>query len=185
MKRLRFLLLNKMVFLRIKKRFSPGFTLIELLLYVGIASTLLLVSTLFLATLLESRIKNQTIAEVEQQGLQVMQIITDSIRNAESITSPVAGASAATLTLDVVNSSNDPTLFDLSSGTLRMTEGAGSAVDLTNSRVTVSSLSFENLSRTDTPGILRVQFTLTYNNSSTRQEYSFTKTFYASASLRE
>ena len=59
-----------------------GFTLVELLLYVGISSAILLASSLFLATLLESRIKNQTIAEVEQQGLAVMQIITQDIRNA-------------------------------------------------------------------------------------------------------
>src|SRR3989338_6871109 len=73
---------------------SNGFTLIELLLYVGIASIILLVTSLFLSTLLQSRIKNQTIAEVEQQGLAVMQLITQTARNADSVNSPDTGASA-------------------------------------------------------------------------------------------
>lgn len=165
-------------------RVQKGFTLIEILLYVGIASTILLVSTMFLQTLLEARIKNTTIAEVEQQGLQVMQYITQTIRNAESVTIPSVGTSASLLTLDVVDVSDDPTLFDLSNGTIRITEGASSPVVLTNSRVIASNLTFENYSRPDTPGVVRISFILTYENLSGRQEHEFEKTFYASASLR-
>lgn len=164
---------------------QKGFTLIELLLYVGIASSILLSSTIFLQTLLESRVKNQTIAEVEQQGLQVMQIITQTIRNAENITSPAISTSGTSLTLDVVNASDDPTVFDLSSGAIRITEGIGSPIPLTNSRVAVSSLTFDNLSRASTPGVVRVSFTISYINSSGREEYDFSKTFYASATLRQ
>jgi len=170
------------LFLRAKK--GEGFTLVELLLYISIASIMLLTTTLFLQTLLESRVKNQTISEVQAQGAQVMHIITQTIRNAEAITSPAQGASASSLTLDVVDVGDDPTVFDLSSGVLRITEGAGSAIAITNSRVLVSGLSFENLSRTDTPGTLRVEFTITHTNSEGRNEYNFSKTFYGSASLR-
>jgi Tfp pilus assembly protein PilW len=164
---------------------TMGFTLIELLLYVGISSIILLITSLFLFTLLQSRIKNQTIAEVEQQGLQVLQIITQTARNAEAITSPLPGVSAASLTLDVITAASDPTIFDLSSGAIRIQEGAGAAVPLTNSRVTASALNFQNLSRASTPGTIRISFTLTHVNPEGRNEYSFTKTFYASASLRQ
>lgn len=168
-----------------KNHSQSGFTIIELLLYVAISSVILLVISLFLQTLLESRIKNQTIAEVEQQGLQVMQMITQTARNAEAITSPAQGASAATLTLDVITVANDPTIFDLASGVIRITEGTGSAVSLTNSRITASSLTFQNLSLTSTPGTIRIQFTLTHVNPEGRNEYSFTKTFTGSATLRQ
>lgn len=164
---------------------QKGFTLIELLLYMGIASSVLLASTFFLQTLLESRVKNQTVAEVEQQGLQVMQIITQTIRNAENVISPAAGADGPSLTLDVSTASNNPTVFDASNDIITITEGAGSPIALTNSRVAVSSLSFQNLSRVDTPGVVRISFTLTYINYSGRQEYDFEKTFYATASLRQ
>lgn len=164
---------------------KKGFTLIELLFYVAISSVLLLVISVFLSSLLQSRVKNQTIAEVEQQGAQVMQIITQTIRNAQSITSPAQGISASSLTLDVVATTSDPTIFDLSNGAIRIKEGAASALPLTNSRVTASALTFQNLSRSDTPGTVRIQYTLTHLNSSGRNEYDFTKTFVGSASLRQ
>jgi prepilin-type N-terminal cleavage/methylation domain-containing protein len=164
---------------------QKGFTLIELLLYVAIASVMLLVISVFLSNLLHSRIKNQTIAEVEQQGLQIMQLITQSVRNAEAVTSPAPGVSAASLTLDVVTTLNDPTIFDLASGVSRITEGAGPAISLTNTRVTASDFTFQNLSRTSTPGTIRVQFTLTHVNPEGRNEYSFTKSFIGSATLRQ
>lgn len=164
---------------------QSGFTLVELLLYVAISSVLLLAISFFLQTLLESRIKNQTIAEVEQQGLQVMQMITQTTRNAEAITLPAQGASASSLTLDVITAVNDPTIFDLSSGTIRITEGAGSAIVLTNSRIVASALTFQNLSRASTPGTVRIQFTLTHQNPEGRNEYSFAKTFIGSATLRQ
>lgn len=164
---------------------KKGFTLIELLLYVAISSVLLLVISAFLSSLLQSRIKNQTIAEVEQQGVQVLQMITQTIRNAQSITSPAQGISSSSLTLDVVATTSDPTIFDLSGGAIRIKEGAASAIPLTNSRVTASALTFQNLSRSDTPGTVRIQYTLTHLNSSGRNEYDFTKTFVGSASLRQ
>jgi prepilin-type N-terminal cleavage/methylation domain-containing protein len=164
---------------------NKGFTLIELLLYVAISGVILLAVALFLQVLLESRVKNQTVAEVEGQGLQVMQIITQTVRNAEAITSPTIGTSATSLTLDVITGASDPTVFDLSGGAIRISEGGGATVPLTNSRITASDITFQNLSRSETPGTVRIQFTLTYINSSGRNEYNFSKIFYGSASLRQ
>lgn len=161
-----------------------GFTLVELLLYVAISSSILLVTSLFLQTLLESRIKNQTIAEVEQQGLMVMQSITQALRNAESVNSPTQGGTASTLSINTYIGANNPTVFDLSAGYLRVTEGVALPVTLTNSRVAVSALTVQNLSKVNTPGTVRLQFTISHQNSSGRNEYSFSKTFISSASLR-
>ncbi|MEX0917612.1 MAG: hypothetical protein WDZ93_00470 [Candidatus Paceibacterota bacterium] len=113
-----------------------------------------------------------------------MQILTQTVRNAESITSPGTGGSASSLTLNVVDGADDPTVFDLSGGAIRITEGAGSAVVLTNSRVSASDVSFHNLSHDDTPGTVRVQFTLTHENPENRNEYEYEKTFIGSATLR-
>lgn len=164
---------------------QSGFTFVELLLYVAIAGFLLLSASLFLSTLLESRIKNQTIAEVEGQGLAVLQTLTQAIRNADTINSPSSGASASVLSINTIVSGNNPTVLDLASGALRIKEGSALAVALTNTRVAVSALTFQNLSRAATPGTIRVQFTLTAVNPSGRNEYSFSKTFTASATLRQ
>lgn len=164
---------------------NKGLTLIELLLYVSASSIILLITSLFLAALLQSRIKNQTIAEVEQQGLQVMQLITQTARNADSINSPTPGASDSSLSLNTYTALNNPTIFDLLSGAIRIKEGSGAVVPLTNSRVAASALTFSNLSWSSTPGAIRIQFTLAHVNPDGRNEYNFSKTFYGAASLRQ
>src|SRR4030042_4420700 len=78
-----------------------GFTLVELLLYASIVGAVVLSMAGFLSLLMQSRVTNQTISQVEQQGIQVMQIITQTARNAEAIASPAIGTSASSLTLDV------------------------------------------------------------------------------------
>ncbi|MEK6714124.1 MAG: type II secretion system protein [Nitrospirota bacterium] len=138
---------------------QKGFTLIELLLYVSIVGAIIFSVAGFLSLLMQSRVKNQAISEVEQQGVQVMQLVTQTGRNATNI--------------------NFSSVFDLSGGTIRQ-----NTIALTNSRVVASNLTFQNLSRTGTPGTIRVQFTLTHINPEGRNEYNYSKTFYGSASLR-
>lgn len=320
---------------------SKGYTLIELLLYIGIISILLGSTTLFFGAIIEARVKNQSISEVEQQGELAMDHIAQAIRNATSITSPAAGASAGSLILAMPTASINPTTFGMSGGTsvlgynvdgtntdssnsnsmnavkftattsgtvstlyarigatvgtnpnnkaqmaiysgatpttllasstdvtitanawvafpissvaisngttywlayntngttsaqnnlryhtgtagqsiftsrtygtwpssftgttqnfefsmyadvvsgsgsdLQVSEGAGSATPLTNDKVQISGLTFTNLSRTDTPGVVRVSFTVSRVNTSGRQPYDYQKTFTTSVSLR-
>ena len=170
--------------LRITKQLNQGFTLIELLLYVSIVSVVLLAISLFISSLLESRVKNQTIAEVDGQGLHVMQIITQSLRNAVAINSPALGVSAALLSINTIVAGNNPTIFDISADALRMSEGGGAPVALTNARVIASALNFSNLSRPGTLGTVQIMFTLTHVNPAGRQEYSYSKSFISSATLR-
>ena len=162
-----------------------GFTLIELLLYVSISALLLLAISVFLSTLVESRIKNQIIAEVDQQGVQVMQQITQALRNADAVNSPTLGTSAGALSLNSIIAGNNPTIFDLASGVIRITEGAGAAVPLTNARITISALQFTNLSRANTPDTIQITFTVSAVNPSGRSEYSYQQTFTGSATLRQ
>jgi prepilin-type N-terminal cleavage/methylation domain-containing protein len=101
-------------------KIQAGFTLIELLLYVTIVGSLLLAITGFFTFTVESRIKNQTITEVNQQGAAIMEQITQTIRNATAVTSPALGASGSSLNLTVPTASLSPTVFDLSSATTNM-----------------------------------------------------------------
>lgn len=161
-----------------------GFTLIELLLYISIVGGLLTAVVMFFATTVETRVKTQTISEVNQQGTAAMEYITGVIRDASSITSPAAGASAASLTLVVPTGSLSPTVIDLNGSTLQTKEGAAAAVPLTSPLVQISSLSFTNLSRASTPGIIQIRFTVTRTNPNNRNEYDYQKIFTASAALR-
>ena len=164
---------------------TGGFTLVELLLYVATLSIMITAVSIFLSLLLQMRTKNRVIAEVEQQGILASMKITQAIRNSILINTPAAGASGSTLSLTVTPVSSSPTLFALSGGAVTMTEGAGAAVGLTNNLVSVSGLTFSNLSRAGTPGTVRVQFTITYINNSGRNEFDYSKIFDSNASLRD
>ncbi len=163
---------------------GAGFTLVELILYVAIASVMLTLISIFIAATLESRVKSQTIAEVEQGGSQALDIITQVIRNSVSINTPAISTTGPTLSLGVIDPLKSPTVFDLNIGRLRITEGAGSPVEITSPKISVSGLTFSNLSKTNTPGVIRVEFTVSHNNPGGRNEFEFSKNFTASASLR-
>jgi Tfp pilus assembly protein FimT len=169
------------------KRTMRGFTLIEMVLYVSLCSIILFSLSMFLSFLLSARVKSQTINEVNQQGFQIMHLITQTIRNSRSVEVPGVGATSSSLSVTTGNMLLNPTVFR-ASGTLLVTQEASQQVSpLTNSRVKVSDLVFQNISSSSSlDRIVRVRFTLDYNNSgsTTKQEYSFTRTFSGSATLR-
>jgi type II secretory pathway pseudopilin PulG len=171
------------------KRYSlnacDGFTLIELLLYIGISSTLLISLVIFLGTITRAHIKNAAVSEVEYQGARVMEVIRHVAATAQTVNSPAEGASAATLSLNISTTEDNPTVFDISGSKVRITQGASAPVELTSSRVVVSDLIFNNLTRPDGADVVRVSFTLAHANPSGGNEYEFAKTFYGSANLQK
>ncbi|MDH3324749.1 MAG: type II secretion system GspH family protein [Candidatus Peregrinibacteria bacterium] len=156
---------------------TKGFTLIELLLYVSISGAIVFSLSTLLMTFLQARIKNQTISEIGEQGVYVMQEITNTIRNANGITSPTPGNTSSALVLTGATN----TTFDLAGGAVRSTQG--STANLTSSRIIASNLVFQNVSRIGTTGIIRVQFTLTHLNPEGRNEYEFSRTFLGTAGI--
>src|SRR5205814_1237285 len=158
--------------------------LIELLLYVSIVGSLLVAIVMFFGVAADTRVKNQSISEVDQQGTAAMEYLTATIRNATSITAPAAAGNAAALTLVVPTASLSPTIFDLTGSTLEVKEGAAAAVPLTNGKIQISSLTFKNLSRSGTTGIVQISFTIARINTANRNEYDYQKTFVSSAALR-
>lgn len=161
-----------------------GFTLIEILLSVSIAAAILagLGALLFLS--LGIKEKAETMSEVELTGMLALAEITQTIRNAEAVVGPLPGGTSATLTLDVPELPRDPTVYTNSGGELRISEGGSPAVSLTGPRVVASNLVFQNLSRPGTRGTVKITFTLGYANQSGRAEFTHSRTFFGSATLR-
>lgn len=165
---------------------TQGFTLVEMILYVSICSIFLLTLSTFLSFLVGARIRSQAIAEVNQQGFQIMHAMTSTIRNGRSIQVPSLGTASSTLSVTTGVPLLDPTVFSISSSTLLIREASNSPIPLTNSRVTLSGLLFENISSSSSlDRIVRISFTINHNNLSDRDEYTFTKNFTGSATLRQ
>lgn len=163
---------------------NAGFTLVELILYVSVSALVALAAAGLIILIVQARVKSQTISEVEQVGSQVMNLITQTARNSPQINSPLPGGTSGVLSLANQSSTKNPAVFDVQSGTIRITEGAYEPAPLTSSRILASNLLFQNLSRANTSGTIRIQFTLTHQNPGGRNEYDYAKNFYGSATIR-
>ena len=164
---------------------KSAFTLIELALYIALAAVVLFGSSTMMSLIFEARTKDMVVNEVEQQGDAVLQIITQSLRNATAVNYPTPGNSTSSLSINTSVGANNPTVFNLVDGAIFMKEGAASAVALTNSRVAVATLNLQNLAELGANDNLRVAFTVAYNSTSTRQVYQYARNFYGSGSLRQ
>lgn len=161
-----------------------GFTLIELMLYVSIIGGVILVVSLFLSVIQRQGIRNQVVSEVELQSIESLQVMTQIIRNASAIVSPATGASSASASVTMLNDFLSPTIFTATSGAITLKEGTASAIALTSEKIIVSDIIFTNLSAATSPGTLRIQYTVSYNNPDTQPEYSYSNVTTGSATLR-
>lgn len=159
---------------------NHGSTLLEVILYLAILSTLVFGIASFVNLISVSRVKSQTMTEVDQQAFQIIGVITEAIRNAESINVPAVGQEQESLTL--LDSENNTINFSLDGNNITINRGVGN-VNLNNDRVIANNLSFKNLSRINTPDIIQINFTLTSNNSSNNQIYNYSKTYVATSRL--
>jgi len=150
---------------------KKGFTLIELLLYVAIISLVLVSVTGFFWNITSGNIKEQSYQEVQQNGRFAMTKITQEIKKATGINNPIPGSSANSLSLIMSEPNLNPTIFDVSGGKLRITQGVSAPIELTTDQVVVSNLQFTNLSYLNTPGTIRVEMTLENLNPSGKSEY--------------
>lgn len=166
-------------------RSSPhGFVLIEVIVYVAIIGLVLVAVGTLAAITNHARAKQLIEREVEDQGRQVLENILQTVRNSSGIVAPAEGATATSLSANVDSAPLSPTVFSLSADTLQITEGSGTAVSLTSSNVIATAFSAQNLSRSGTPGTIRVNFTLSGASTSGSIPFIYSKTFYGSASLR-
>jgi len=149
-----------------------GFTLIEFLLYLGIFVIVLVLTSGFLWNIIFGSIKASAYQEVQQNGSFAMTKITQEIKKALDISSPLPGVTSNSLSLTMASSTLDPTIFDIAGGQLKISSGSPPDFQyLTSRQVVVSNLQFSNLSYEGKPGTVRIEMTLEHLNPDGRSEY--------------
>lgn len=164
----------------IKNKKNTGFTLIETILYVVIFSLLISSIMIFSNMITNSKNHNQMILEIKNQGSNLIEIIKQKIHGAQGINLPNISENGDVLSLSILNSNTNPTIFSVNDGVLYITEGAEDPIALTNNKIVVNNLIFSNLARPETPGIIQIRFTLNSNISGK----NYSANFYGSASIR-
>lgn len=166
------------------KKQRKAFTLVEALVYITLMSITLVSIVTLMYWILDSRSKTQVIAEVESQSVLAIDEISQRIRNATGVNSPTPGNSSSTLSLAVLDGAKNPTIIDLSSGVIRIKEGANAEVAVTTTRVNISGLTFFNVTRVGTPGSIKANFTANYINPGNTNIFNYTKNYYFAADSR-
>ncbi len=162
-----------------------GFTLIEFVIYTGIVASILVLMTGFLWNIIFGNIKETSYQEVQQNGRFALTKITQEIKKATGINNPLPGSFSDSLSLEMANPDLNPTIFNLSDGKLRITQGTFSPIDLTTDRVIVPNLLFTNLSYEGTPGTIRIGMTIEHLNPGSQIAYEASIDLQSSVSLFE
>lgn len=148
-----------------------GFTLIEFIIYIGLVVVILVLMAGFLWNIVFGDIKETSYQEVQQNGRFVLTKMTQEIKKATGINNPSPGNSDNILSLSMADANLDPTIFDVSEGILRITQGTTGPYELTSDRVNVSNIQFTNLSYENTPGTVRIEIEIEHLNPSNSVEY--------------
>ncbi|MBT4120148.1 MAG: hypothetical protein HOG89_03635 [Candidatus Peribacter sp.] len=137
-----------------------GTTLIELLLFLaffGLSSGVLLA---FFFMTSEQRVRQQTIATVEQSGVQLIQTLTNRIRSSERILDPAIGTAGDILALQLADDTLYPTIIGVSGSVLYVGE-ANTLRAMSSSNVTVSNFIIRNTSSAEDLASVLVEFDVT------------------------
>jgi hypothetical protein len=123
-----------------------GTTIIEVIMYVALLAVITGILLDFTISIMTRSAKVRAQINVEQNIRFAMEKISSTIRNSKDATVPSdGGGSGSTLSLTMADAGLSPTVFQVTNGVLTMKQGAGQAVPLTSSAVSVSGLNFINL----------------------------------------
>ncbi len=166
-------------------RTQNGTTLIEILLYLALISTLVMAVLAFFSAVISAREKAATMLNVDQQSMQIMQQINQEVRSSDGIASPLPGESAGSLSLSQGSEDSESVLtFSLEDGRLVLNDVTSEVSYLNSGYVSITELSFKNVSRPETNDCIRIQFTISHVNPDGRSEMSYTKNYYGGACVR-
>lgn len=159
-----------------------GFTIIEFIIYLAIVATTLVSATYFAFEFISTQRKSEAIQEVNRNLRLAITRLGIEMREASDVNTGAStfDSSAGVLSLASATVGANPTLFCVTSGTLRISQGDATcdATDpaLTSSRVTVTDFTLNNLSTAGRTKAVRARLTLEYVNTSNLQELVATAT---------
>ena len=163
-----------------------GFTLVEFIVYTALTSIVLVLALNFITDAFFARVKSEAVLVTGSNARFGMERMIQDIREAKAVNvgSSVFGTNPGVLSLQMPDGAKDPTVFDVSSGQLRVASGGSGPFALTSSTVTVSNLVFTNLSSTPKTKDIKIQVTVETGQSVERPEFKATATLESSATLR-
>ncbi|KKW40446.1 hypothetical protein A2454_01910 [Candidatus Peribacteria bacterium RIFOXYC2_FULL_55_14] len=141
-------------------RVRSGTSLVELLLFLAFFSLVSGVVVALLFSSNEQRVRQQTIALVDQTGIQLLQSITRRVRRAERIIDPPQGETGSLLFLQMAQDVENPTIIAQGSGVIMVVE-ANTVRPMTGSgNIVATNFLVRNTSPEDSRQSVTISFVL-------------------------
>ncbi|PIT92169.1 MAG: hypothetical protein COU08_03740 [Candidatus Harrisonbacteria bacterium CG10_big_fil_rev_8_21_14_0_10_42_17] len=165
---------------------SEGFTLIEVLIYVAIIGSVVSSFLLFNLSILNSGSKSYATQEVNGNLRIALDIVGERIRAAEGVTvsNSVFDTNPGTLSLVMSDGAKNPTVFDVSGGILRITEGVDDPINITTDEVNLTNVVFTNLTASSSRENIRIEITGGLRNAADANT-SYTNSIQTTVSVRQ
>ncbi|MBU1126577.1 type II secretion system GspH family protein, partial [Patescibacteria group bacterium] len=164
---------------------KKGFTLIELVLYIAIIAGFLTTTIFFAMRVVEGGQRARIHAEVQQNLRVAMERIDREIRSAVDLN--VAGstfnAHPGVLSLEG-ESGEDPIVFDIQGGILRLSKGASGPYNLTSNDVEVTNFVVKNHSVSNRTKVIQIEMTVRYASTADSVAYDVESSARTSVVLR-
>lgn len=173
-----------------KKNFKrqQGFTLVEIVLAFAIIAVFITSISYFAFDIMKTKIKGQTVLEVQQNARFAMQKMSYTIRHSaagiDTGDSQFAPANPGRLHLNMGSGAGDDVVFDVNNGALRMQVGANPAVYLTTNETQITTLTFTNNSVPGGKGNISIKLTMEDRSINDKPEYNYTYSVENSVSIR-
>ncbi|OGG43915.1 hypothetical protein A3G50_02795 [Candidatus Jorgensenbacteria bacterium RIFCSPLOWO2_12_FULL_42_11] len=129
----------------IPKTNNGGFTLMETIIYIGIIAVILSSFLLITEQIIFSSNRTRQQIELAENQKFLIQKINWLLRSADTVNAPAPGATSATLSINKTNFADNPLVIDLVNNAIRLTTGGAGAIPITNDLVTVTDLTFYQL----------------------------------------
>ncbi|MFH1712098.1 MAG: type II secretion system protein [Patescibacteria group bacterium] len=164
-----------------------GFTLVETMIYVSIIAVFLVSVVFFALEIVQTSQRARIQLEVDQNIRFAMERMVREIRAADDVNTGSSTFGSHPGVLSIANDSLalDPTVFDVSSGALRLKYGSASALELTSDDVVVTNLVFTDFSRSNRTKNIRISMTIEYIKADAGKIYDVSSTRQTSVVIRE
>lgn len=166
---------------------KKGFTLVELIIYVAMIGVVVIGFLNFGLNVIYTGEKSEIRQEVQRNATYALQRVLSKIKEANAVN---AGSSTfdshpGVLSLEMEDSAVDPTVFDISGGILRMTEGVSSPVNLIPAELEATNLVFSNLSVSGRTSNIKIELTARHRNYNVSNLAEAEMVIEGSASIRK
>lgn len=157
-----------------------GFTIVETIIYTALVGLVLSAIVSFSLVVVDVKVKNSAIWEVNNNSRQVINTLTSLLKSAESIVSPAIEGTASSL--EFITDANKVINISVLDGRLIINDG-GDIFNLTSELVVINNLIFSNYGRF---GLDSIRFSFIIESAGNIQtKYQYKQTLNTAVTLRK